>query len=259
MRDNPSQHLAPRRRILRAMKRILIMLLALLAATGSLAAGEIAGRWSGRVQIPGRGLPLVVDLAKDPSGAWIGSMTVPGLNVKGAPLGNIKVDGPGVAFDAGDALGAPPDGPAVFSARLDGRGMMAGEMRQGGNTAPFALKRVGDAQVELPPRSTAVARALEGRWTGEYEMGGYPRHVTVDFANHAGSAATVDFVVVGKATTKVPIDFVSEEEGLLRLESHDFRINFEGRIHEGEGRIAGTFTLGVMEAPLVLRRTGGKS
>jgi hypothetical protein len=240
------------------MRRLSILLLASIPALACAAPSDIAGRWSGRVQVPGRVIPLVVDLAKDSAGAWIGSVTLPGYNVKGAPLGNIKVEGEGVAFETGDAIGGP-DVPAAFTARLDARGTMSGEMKQAGNAAPFALKRVGDAQVEVPPRSTAVASHLEGRWTGQYEMNGYPRNVTVDFANHPGSAATVDLVVVGKATTKVPIDFVSEEEGLLRLESRLFRINFEGRIHKDDGRIAGTLAQGSIEVPLVLRRAGGKS
>ncbi len=241
------------------MRRIVILLLASLAALPCAAAQEVAGRWTGRAQIPGRDLALVIDLAKDPAGAWIGSMTMPGFDVKGASLGNIKVGNDAVSFDAGDTLGAPPDGPATFTAHFDKQGAMAGELRQGGNVAPFALKRMGDAQVELPPHSTSVPRDVEGRWTGEYEMGGYPRHVTVDFANHGASAATVEFVVVGKATTKVPIDFVSEEEGLMRLESHALRITFEGRIRNDEGRIVGTFELGSMAVPLVLRRGAAKS
>jgi hypothetical protein len=236
-----------------------MLLLASLAALPCMAAQEVAGRWAGRARIPGRDLTLVIDLAPDAAGAWTGSLTMPGFDIKGAPLANIQVGGDSVAFDAGDALGAAPDGPATFAARLDGRGGMAGEMRQAGNAAAFTLERIGEAQVELPPRSTPVAREIEGRWTGEFEMGGYPRHVTVDFANRAGSAAKVDFVVVGKATTQVPIDFVSEQEGLLRLESRAYRINFEGRIHTGEGRIAGTLELGPTAVPLVLRREGGKS
>ncbi|HEX7560228.1 MAG TPA: hypothetical protein VF386_13585 [Usitatibacter sp.] len=241
------------------MRRLFIVLLASTAALSCEAAQDAAGRWSGRVRIPGREAALVIDLAKDAAGAWIGSMIVPGFDVTGAPLGNIKVGEGDVAFDAGDAFGAVSDGPAAFTARLEGRDSMSGQMRQGGNVAPFALKRVGEAQVQLPARSTPVAREIEGRWIGEYEMGGYPRHVTVDLVNHSASAASVDFVVVGKATTQVPIDFVSEEEGLLRLESRAYRINFEGRIHKGEGRIAGTFAQGSIEVPLVLRREGGKS
>lgn len=39
----------------------------------------------------------------------------------------------------------------------------------------------------------------EGR--GEFELAGYPRHVTLTFENHAGAAATATLVVVGKART----------------------------------------------------------
>jgi hypothetical protein len=136
---------------------------------------------------------------------------------------------------------------------------MAGEMKQGGNVAPFTLKRVGQAQVELAPKSTAVARETEGRWIGEYVFAGYPRHVTVDIANHGASAATVEFVVVGRATTKLPIDFVAEEDGLLRIESRAYRITYEGRVLKDERRIDGTFMQGSIEIPLILRREGAKS
>ncbi len=115
----------------------------------------------------------MVDLARDGSGAWVGSMIIPGFDVKGAPLGHVKVSDDDVAFDAGEALGIAPDGPATFAARLDGAGAMKGEMKQGGNVAPFTLKRVGQAQVELAPKSTAVARETEGRWIGEYVFAGY--------------------------------------------------------------------------------------
>jgi hypothetical protein len=50
------------------------------------AAEPIAARWEGAVQIPGRQLRLVIDLAEASDGHWIGSATVPGFGVKGAPL-----------------------------------------------------------------------------------------------------------------------------------------------------------------------------
>jgi hypothetical protein len=235
------------------------MLSLALAATLPCAAAELAGRWSGTAKIPGRDVPLVVDIAKDNSGAWIGSMIVPGFDVKGAPLGNIKVTGDEIAFDAGDALGAEPYGPAKFSARADAPGAMSGELIQGGNKAPFELKRVGAAQVEFASRSTAVSRETEGRWIGEYEIGGYPRHVTVDIANREGKPASVEFVVVGKATTKLPIDFVSEEEGLIRIQCSAYRITFEGRLGADRQKIVGTFENGPFELPLTLRREGKTS
>ena len=40
---------------------------------------------------------------------------------------------------------------AHFRAHLDNTGVLAGSFTQGGNTAPFELKQIGAAQVELPP------------------------------------------------------------------------------------------------------------
>jgi hypothetical protein len=239
------------------MRKILLLAVASTAALSTEAA-DPSGRWAGSLQLPGREVPIVIDLAKDPSGEWAGSMIIPGFDVKGAPLGNVKVAGSEISFDAGDALGAAPNS-ATFSARVDEAAGMAGRFNQGGNSAAFALKRTGAAQVEAARRSTAVAQDTAGRWIGQFEMNGYPRHLTVDIANHSGAAASVDFVVVGKATTRVPIDFVSEEEGVLRLESSTYRITFEGRVQASEGRIVGTFENGPFEQPLTLRREGKPS
>ena len=232
-----------------------ILLLALACASAAALAAPPAGRWIGQIQIPGRTLPVVVDLAKDSSGEWIGSFTMPGFEVKGAALGNVKVAGDHVSFDTGRAIGMPEDA-ATFSGKVE-KGRIAGEFRQAGLTAPFQVKYAGEAQVDLPPRSTAVARELEGRWVGTYEMGGYPRQVTVDIANQPGSSAKVDFVVVGKMTTKLPIDFVAEKDGTFRVEASPYRITYEGVIFPGT--IKGTLIQGPMEAPLVLHRSPEKA
>src|SRR6185437_3474801 len=39
------------------------------------------------------------------------------------------------------------------------------------------------AHVEQRPRSAAVTRDVEAEWRGEFELGGYPRHVTLTVAN----------------------------------------------------------------------------
>ena len=211
------------------------------------------GRWTGRAHLPGRDVKLVVDLAQDASGAWIGSIVIPGFDVAGAPLQHVSVAADAVSFDVGDALSRPPDSPASFTAKVDAKGLLSGEMKQGGNAAPFQLARTGAAQVQMPRRSTAIAKALEGRWIGEYELGGYTRHVTVDIANANAAPPSIDFVVVGKQATKLPIDFVAEEEGLLRIECNAYRLSFEGRLR-GD-RIEGTFEqTGFLEVPLILRR-----
>jgi hypothetical protein len=232
---------------------ILAFLLGLPMVAG--AAGPAPGaRWEGSAQIPGRDLHLFVDLAQDGTGAWTGSMIIPGLGIKGAPLSNIVVTGSDIAFDLPNALGPPPYGPAAFKATLAGD-TMTGEMRQAGNTAKFALTRIGPPQVELPPRSTPVARELETEWVGEFELGGYPRHVTMTLENHAKSGASAKLVVAGKQTTDFPVDLVIQDDRILRVESSPNQVAFEGRVDSESREIKGTFELGPLELPLTLRRS----
>jgi hypothetical protein len=240
------------------MRRIIFLLLCA-PAFASGAAKTPEGRWEGPVQIPGRELQLVVDLAQDRAGAWVGSIIIPGLGVKGAPLSNVVVTGTDVAFDAGNSLRSPAYGPVAFKAHLTAGGGMAGEMGQGGNVAKFSLQRIEPAQVESPPRSTAVRRDIEDQWSGDFELGGYPRHVTIILENHTDAAATAEFVVVGKQTTNLPVDLVTEEGHFLRIESQANHVAFEGRFFTESGEIRGIIELGSLELPLVLRRSPGKT
>jgi hypothetical protein len=132
-------------------------------------------------------------------------------------------------------------------------------MSQGGNVAPFLLQRIASPQVELPPRSTAVRREIEDRWTGEYELGGYARHVTITLENHADAGATARFVIVGKRTYDLPVNLVLEEDNFLRIESRANQVAFEGRIVKDRGEITGVIEVGSSERPLVLRRDSARA
>ena len=132
-------------------------------------------------------------------------------------------------------------------------------MRQAGNVAKFALTKSGEAHVEASPRSTPVERDLEDRWIGEFELGGYPRHVTLALENHADAGASAKLVIVGKATNEIPVDLVVQQGESLRIESQVTGIVFEGRVGAGASEIRGTIELGSFELPLVLRRGGRTS
>jgi hypothetical protein len=229
-----------------------------LAAARAHAADLLAGRWEGRIDIPGRELPLIVDLAPG-AGGWTGSLVIPGLGIKGAPVTDLVVTESGVSFALGNLLASPTQGPAVFKATLQSADRMAGEMRQAGNVASVALARQGAAQVEVPPGSTAVAPDLATQWSGEFELDGYPRQVTVTLENRDAAGAQAKLVIVGKRTTEIPIDLVIQQGTLLRLESSAMQIVFEGRVKDDTREIAGTMELGPLEMPLVLRRRGGGS
>lgn len=241
------------------MRRTFIFLLLYVPAHAFAASDTVEGRWEGPIRIPGRELQVVMDLARDGAGTWAGSIIVPGLGIKGAPLSNIVVTGADMTFDLGTTLSSPTYGPAAFKAHLTGVDAMAGDMGQGGNTAKFSFKRTAPAQVELPTRSTSVATDIADQWTGEFELGGYPRRVTITLENHAGAAATAQFVIVGKQTNDLPVDLVTEDGDVLRIESQASRVAFEGRFLKESGEIRGIVELGSLEVPLVLRRAIGRA
>jgi hypothetical protein len=83
-----------------AFSVVAIITLALgIGANTTMQAADVAlgleGRWSGKIQIPGNELVLIVDLAHEAN--WSGSATLPGLNIKGASLTDIKVQGADVS------------------------------------------------------------------------------------------------------------------------------------------------------------------
>jgi hypothetical protein len=234
------------------MRVVFILLLA--SAFISRADEDAAGRWEGTVQIPGRQLTLIVDLAaKSDEGGWQGSITIPGLGIKGAPLSDIALNGDNVAFSIKSALADQRAGPAKFNGRFVGEGKLTGDFLQAGNTAPFALEKTVPPQVEIPPRSTAIAKEMEGEWKGGYELFGYPRKVTIKLQNRGPEGATAEFVIVGRKENKLPVDRVVQQGEFLTVDSHETGLSFEGRARKGE--IQGTILQGPLEIPVTLRRS----
>ena len=211
-------------------------------------------RWEGSVQIPGRELPLVVDLAVGADGQWSGSAILPGFGIKGAALAEIAVTEAGASFRLKEGLSAPGITPPQFKARLADDGTLVGEFSQAGNTAPFRLRRAGPPQVEPSRRGTGATKELAGVWKGSYELIGYPRDATLTLAVQPGAAGPADFVIVGKKTNQVPVDFLAVNGDFLVVESSAFGIAFEGRLKKEGDEIRGTFTQGPFELPLLLRR-----
>jgi hypothetical protein len=228
-----------------------IVLLFFFAATLIARAEEaISGHWEGTVQVPGRELKMLVDLARQ-SDAWVGSITIPGRIVKGAALTDILVSGADVTFAIKSALGDAKSGGASFKAHVNGN-KLTGDFVQGGNTAPFSLEKVGPPQVEFPPVSTDIVKELESEWRGEYELFGYSRKVTVKLTNRPTGGATAEFVVVGKKVNNLPVEVITQEGDLVTVDSPSTGLRYEGRFRNGE--IKGAIIQGSIETPLVLQR-----
>src|SRR5215831_19218108 len=91
------------------------------------AASALEGRWSGKIQIPGQELVLIVDLVHGAN--WDGSATLPRLNVKGAPLIEINVQGADISFGI-QAMTGPSVEPPKIKARLSDK-KLVGDFLQG--------------------------------------------------------------------------------------------------------------------------------
>lgn len=231
----------------------LIAIFFLAGVLGCRAADIPAGRWEGPVQIPGRDLHLIVDLATNSSGAWQGSLTIPGLNVKGAALVEPVRKGATITFTVKDALSSPRVKPATIMLQSAPRGRLAGIFQQGGNSAVIVLEKTGPPQVDEARRSTPLSAELLGEWTGKYELGGYPRDVTLKLTNQA-DAAKVDFVIVGKKVNNLPVSYAGQDGTYLIVEAPTYGITLEARLHPGTGELQGTLTQGPFEVPLNLQR-----
>jgi hypothetical protein len=215
------------------------------------ASESLAARWEGAVEIPGRELRVVIDLAQDGRGQWVGSAIVPGFGVKGAPLTDITVEGADVSFTMKGALGGPK-----FKGRLTAAGALAGDYQQAGNTAPFQLQKAGPAQVEPPRGSTSVAREFEGEWQGEMYFIDHPVRVRLKMTNQADGKAKAEFFLVGRREVTVPLDLVIQESDNLTVESPETGMSYEGRFRKDGNEFTGTFSQGPFEVPLVLRPVG---
>ena len=81
------------------MLRLLRFVVIWVLVCSALCRGEdvVSGRWEGTARIPDSELNVIVDLAEE-NGAWVGSIIIPGLDVKGAPLTDIAVRQPDVSF-----------------------------------------------------------------------------------------------------------------------------------------------------------------
>ena len=219
------------------------------------AAESAAGRWEGVAQIPGNELRLIVDLSDEGGKGWAGSIIIPGFGIKGAELVDLHGRGGDLDFAIKGALGNERSGRTELKARLTADGHLAGDFKQRGNSAPFVLNKTGPAQVDLPPRSTAVAKEVEGEWKGDYEMLGYARHATLKFSNRGAEGAGLEFTIVGKKVNNVPVSLVTQDGDFVTVKSEEFGITFEGRCSKQAGEIKGTLSQGPMEAPLLLRKT----
>jgi len=220
-----------------------------LLAVAAAADDALQGRWEGTIEVPGAEQALVLDLIRDPKGEWSGYAILPGRGVSGAELHGLRVTEREVFFSLEAAMPFPSENPPELSLGLDSEERLQGRFRMAGLEAPAVLERSGDARPASRPRSTPVAAALAGHWSGTYAIFGQPRQVSLKLD---GTQATMR--IVGRRTTDVPFALVQQRGDFLALSGNEFDIAYEGRWDAAGASIEGTFMQGPLELPLSLVR-----
>ena len=202
---------------------LIFVLCAQLALADSTAA---SGHWDGAIQVPGNALGIQVDLAKNAKGEWMGTIDIPAQHLKGFPLSSVAVKGNAVSF------------------RMKGP--------QGGAALTFGLKRIGEARIETPAKSTAIAKDLEGVWEATLDTGGQQLRLTLKMTNQADGTAAGTMISVDQGGAVIPITTITQKGFSLKLELKSINGAFTGELKEGT--LAGQWTQGPGTFPLVFKR-----
>jgi hypothetical protein len=207
-----------------------------------------AGHWTGSVQTP-QPLDVEIDLKPATPPAWVGTISVPAQNLKGLPLEAIEAKDKAVSFVIKQAPGTP-----TFKGTLSADGTtIEGEFSQGGSTFPFKLTRTGEAVfAPPPPKSTAIAKELEGSWSGALDAGGRTLHLTLKLANGA-DGATGSIVSVDQGNAEIAIASIVQKDAHLELQLPTISGGWSGDFKDG--KLVGTWTQGAGSLPLEFTRS----
>jgi hypothetical protein len=209
---------------------------------------KVAGHWEGKIQMPKRDLGITVDLGKNPTGAWIGSMSVAGSSAKDVPLDDIAVEDTNVRFTSNLPESVFFEGhPSADSASLSGTASTAA----GG--VPFQLTRTGEANVKVPPPSTVLSREFAGSWEGSHEVNGKARRVGLKLWTAANGAAAATLTAGEQGEVVISVTTVTIQGKDLRLEARAVSGTYHGTL-SAEGEIAGEWSEETEHFPLTFKR-----
>jgi uncharacterized protein len=216
------------------------------AGVGS-AQTDMKGHWSGNIDSPAGAIVMEVDLDKTASG-WIGSMSIPAQGASGIPLDAVTFNGGKASFHM---KGAPEGAGFTGTLSADGK-TLDGTFSAGPQSLPLKLTRTGEAKVELPKASPAVAPEFVGNWQGTVNFGA-PLRLVVTISN-GKDGAEAQMVSLDQGNASIPVSTITQKGTKLTLEVKAVGGGYEGEMNRERTQIDGTWTQLGMGTPLILKR-----
>lgn len=236
---------------LRLLPLICVSLAAAFAQTGP--AGP-AGHWEGAIQLPDRDLQIAVDLAKDDKGAWIGAFAQTTQNVRNVALADIKVNDKSVKFQIAAGGSNAPD----FDCTLEGPTAMRCTLTTPGGSVTSAMKRTGEAKVDLPKSSPAVSAELEGNWEGTIETPNGSLRLVVHFANQPDKSVKATMDSLDQNSMGLPLADVVQKGSAEEFQLPLVNGGYKGTLNKEATQMAGDWSQGGASLPLILKKSPAK-
>jgi hypothetical protein len=235
-----------------SLSHLMLLLATLLAAFAPgprvQAAAGPSGHWEGKIRMPERELGFAVDLAKGPTGAWIGSLTIKGATAVDVPLTDISVKDATVRFTASLPGTTSFDGSLSADANS-----LTGKVSNAEGGVPFELARSGEANVTLPPASSAMSKDFEGMWEGAVSADGNTRRVALKMSSAPDGTARAVLISVDKGNVEIPVTTVTLKGKELELEARAVGGTYRGTLG-ANGEIAGEWIEKTARLPLTFKR-----
>jgi hypothetical protein len=197
-----------------------LVLSVLLGSSASLsvlsAQSDMRGHWSGNVDSQVGAVAIEVDLDKTASG-WIGSVSIPAQGASGIPLDGITFADGKASFHFKGGAQAPG-----FAGTLSADGKtLDGAFGAGPQSFPLKLTRTGEAKVELPKPSPAVAAEFVGTWEGTINFGAALRIVLT--ISNGKDGAEAQMVSLDQGNAQIPVSAITQKGTKLTLRSQSRR------------------------------------
>jgi hypothetical protein len=252
---------------MKRMQAFSLLLAALVVAGSSLAQpADLAGSWSGAIELPGAELGVVVVL-ESADGSWSGSIDIPAQGLSGFALSDVRVGDGGVHFAMAGIPGEP-----TFDGALSATGdAISGTFTQGPQSFPFTLHRTpaeGEAEGEPAEGDAAEAEPAEdaapappavpgegpvGDWMGTLDVG----QVKLRLALHVEAAADGTLSAVLHSidqSAQIAVDSLAVEGRSWRLTAGSIGGTFTGTMNADGSAVDGTWSQGGQSRPLRLAR-----
>ena len=213
-----------------------------------------AGHWEGTLPVPNREIQIVVDLAQDAKGLWIGTFSQATQNGPTVPLADIKVDDKSVKFRIAAGGANAPD----FDCGLENPGSMRCTLTTPGGALTSTLKRTGEAKVDLPKSSPAVSGELEGNWEGSLETPGGALKLVVHFKNQPDKTVKATLDSPDQNSVDLPLTDIVQKGPAVEFQLRLVNGGFKGTLNKEATQLGGEWTQGGNSLPLTLKKSAAK-